>query len=77
MLFMDHLDENQTREVRKILHAEDFGTNEVDIQQDGRIFLTGYFTPHDLKLITQVAECIVLEHTSHLPPATSMNVPAA
>ncbi len=31
MLFMDHLSEEQVREIRHILHAEDFGTNEVDI----------------------------------------------
>jgi hypothetical protein len=65
MLFLDHLDEEQTREVRKILHAEDFGTNEVDIQQDGRVYMTGYFTPHDLQLIGQVAERIASEQSMH------------
>jgi hypothetical protein len=56
MLFTDHLDDAKVREVRKILHAESFGTNEVDIQENGTIFLSGYFTPHDLSLIHQVAE---------------------
>jgi hypothetical protein len=56
MLFIDHLDDAKVREVRKILHAESFGINEVDIREDGTIFLNGYFTPHELGLIHQVAE---------------------
>lgn len=56
MLFTDHLSDAEIREVRKILHAESFGTNEVDIQENGTIFLSGYFTPHELSLIHQVAE---------------------
>ncbi|MDQ9169704.1 hypothetical protein Q8A64_04685 [Oxalobacteraceae bacterium R-40] len=56
MLFTDHLDAAKVREVRKILHAESFGTNEVDIQENGTIFLNGYFTPYELSLIHQVAE---------------------
>jgi hypothetical protein len=55
MLFTDHLDDAEVREVRKILHAESFGVNEVDIREDGTIFLNGYFTPHELNLINQVA----------------------
>lgn len=56
MLFTDHLDDAKVREVRKILHAESFGINEVDIREDGTIFLNGYFTPHELDLIHQIAE---------------------
>ncbi len=56
MLFTDHLDDAAIREVRQILHAETFGTNEVDIREDGTIFLNGYFTPHELSLIHQVAQ---------------------
>ena len=56
MLFTDHLNDAEIREVREILHAESFGTNEVDIQENGTIFLNGYFTPHELSLIHQVAE---------------------
>ncbi|MGV3741575.1 MAG: hypothetical protein ACO1NO_04625 [Burkholderiaceae bacterium] len=56
MLFTDHLDDAAIREVRHILHAETFGTNEVDIRENGTIFLSGYFTPHELSLIHQVAE---------------------
>jgi hypothetical protein len=56
MLFTDHLDDAKVREVRKILHAESFGTNEVDIQENGAVFLNGYFTPRELELIHQVAE---------------------
>lgn len=64
MLFTDHLDEAKVREVRKILHTESFGLNEVDIQPDGKVFLYGYFTPHELKLIDQVAERLA-SHTLH------------
>jgi hypothetical protein len=58
MLFTDHLNDAEIREVRKILHAESFGTNEVDIQENGTVFLSGYFTPHELSLIHQVADRI-------------------
>lgn len=61
MLFTDHLDASKIREVRKILHAESFGTNEVDIMENGTIFLNGYFTPQELKLINQVAEQLASE----------------
>jgi hypothetical protein len=56
MLYTDHLDDKEVREVRKILHAESFGTNEVDFRENGTVFLSGYFTPHELSLIHQVAE---------------------
>lgn len=61
MLFTDHLNDAELREVRKILHAESFGTNEVDIQGNGKVFLNGYFTPHELDLIHQVAQRLASE----------------
>jgi hypothetical protein len=61
MLFTDHLDDAEIREVRKILHAESFGTNEVDFRENGTVFLNGYFTPQELKLINQVAEQLASE----------------
>lgn len=61
MLFTDHLNDAELREVRKILHAESFGTNEVDIQENGKVFLNGYFTPHELDLIHQVAQRLASE----------------
>ena len=65
MLFTDHLDDEKVREVRKILHAESFGTNEVDIKENGTIFLNGYFTPHELELIDQVAQRLAQNSTLH------------
>lgn len=56
MLYIDHLDNTKAREVRKILHAESFGVNEVDIREDGTVFLSGYFSPRELSLIHQVAD---------------------
>ncbi len=57
MLFMDHLSEEQVREIRHILHAEDFGTNEVDIQPEGLVFLNGYFSLRELQLVLDAARC--------------------
>lgn len=61
MLITDRLDLTKVREVRKIIHAESFGTNMVDIQENGTIFLNGYFTPHELGLIYQVAQRLSTE----------------
>lgn len=61
MLFMDHLNEEQVRQVRHILRAEDFGTNEVDIQPEGLVFLNGYFSLRELQLVLEAGHCAARE----------------
>jgi hypothetical protein len=65
MLFIDHLNDEETRRVRKIVHAESFGLNEVDIQPNGTIYLSGYFTPHEIELIDQIAKQLASKPALH------------
>ena len=65
MLFMDHLNDDEIRKVRNIVHAESFGLNEVDVQPNGTVYLSGYFTPHEIELIQQVAQQLSSGHSLH------------